>query len=96
MRGTRIKYALQDASRWLGKRVCKSRGHRYYAGGAYDSNCAYACLRCGELDRPLEGLPATAPDEYGDWPDIDFDPVEEARYECARRWFGALPWPKWL
>lgn len=91
------KYAIQDASRWLGKQVCKARGHRYYyAGGAFDSNCAYDCLRCGELDRPIESLPETVPDEGGCWPDIGFGPEEDARTERARRWFASLPWPKWI
>jgi hypothetical protein len=90
-------YLLQDFSRRLGALVCFFREHRYfYASGSYNFNCAYSCVRCGELDRPIESLPETGPDEYGDWSDIDLseDIAKEAEHE--RRWFRCLPYPKWI
>lgn len=92
-----LRYALIDLSRWIGRQICKLRGHRYYhAGGAYDSHCAYGCLRCGELDRPIESLPPTTPDEYGDWPEALVFNGEQEQYEHARCWFSWAPYPKWI
>ena len=86
-------------SRALGRQVCKVRGHRYSYVYAHDSNCAYECIRCAELDRPFDSLPTSAPNEDGYWPDIDHsdDPPElRAAEDRERRWFAHLPWPKWV
>jgi hypothetical protein len=53
-------------SRFLGAGVCSVRGHRYfYPNGAIASWCAYTCIRCRKLDRPLEELPCR-PDDADD------------------------------
>jgi hypothetical protein len=93
----RLFYLLQDLSRCIGALVCFFRGHRYfYHRGCYDNNCAYSCVRCGELDKPLESLQEIEPDEYGDWPDIDLSEDEEKEAEHDCRWFSWFPFPKWL
>lgn len=95
MNRKKFNIALIAVSRWLGRMICRVRGHNYYyPGGAYDSFCAYGCIRCGELDRPLESLPATVRDEFGDWPEVDFNDSEE--FEHARRWVPFLSYPRWI
>ena len=86
---------LRQLSRFVGAQICKVKGHRYhYANGCYDSWKAYACIRCGELDQPLEALDP-APDE----PDYDcrnWDEDNELEYRLDARWFSCLPLPRWL
>lgn len=91
---------LRQLSRFVGAQVCKVKGCRYhYANGCYDSWKAYQCLRCGELDQPLESLQPRPDyigddyDEYGSW-----DEVEEGErlFELDTRWFVCLPFPRWL
>lgn len=90
----RRKHLLQDFSRWLGAQVCIFRGHRYfYSDGVFNTNCAYLCVRCCELDRPIESLPEITLD---DWPDIDGADAEKEAKHDDRRWFSWLPFPKWL
>ena len=85
--------------RWLGRQVCRVRGHHYfYPGGEVRSWAAYSCIRCGELDRPIESLPYRPDDE-------DFDPASsdpeyqegvEREFKLERRWISWLPYPHWI
>lgn len=95
-----LRLCLLPASRALGAVVCRIKGeHRYhYADGSWNSWCAYQCIRCGELDRPLESLP-----DAPDWGDYDYDDhgyqdreAEDAAYARDARWFARLPWPRWI
>jgi hypothetical protein len=89
---------LMKVSRKFGAAVCAARGHSYfYPGGAINTWCAYACVRCGELDCPLESLPCR-PDDDGDFDryNDEYEQQLEQDYERARRWFAPLPWPRWL
>lgn len=92
-----MRRLLLILSRRLGSLVCKCRGCRYDYGGAICSWRAYGCVRCGELDRPLESLPYAPSFEDDDYPhwldDNDFDQQEADRF---RRWFTFLPFPRWL
>ncbi|WBG61856.1 hypothetical protein ELR50_02765 [Pseudomonas citronellolis] len=91
---------LVKLSRLVGAQVCKVKGCRYhYANGCYDSWKAYACIRCGELDKPLDSL-APRPDyiddewdEYRDWAEVE---EGERLYQLDTRWFACLPFPRWL
>ena len=78
---SQFRYALINASRALGRLVCRARG-------------AYSCIRCGELSRPLESLPF-APDD-DDWDRFDDHDEVERQYRRAARWFSWLPFPRWL
>ncbi|MCZ2135846.1 MAG: hypothetical protein LC098_10540 [Burkholderiales bacterium] len=89
-----------QVSRKVGAMVCAVRGHDYfYPGGEINSWCAYACVRCGQFDRPLESLPYRPDDadDYIGWNDNDEREQRiEQEYELARRWFAGRPWPRWL
>ncbi|MCY1371532.1 hypothetical protein D9M68_788970 [compost metagenome] len=83
-------------SRYVGALVCEIKGHRYhYANGCYDSWKAYACIRCNELDRPLESLEPSPCDDFEDRDRYDEDEAERA-YQLEARWFRCLPIPRWL
>lgn len=92
-----IRNNLIDLSRALGHQICRVRECRYhYPGGACCTWYAYACVRCGELDRPLDSLAPMPDDDYYDdlW---YYDPGRaQAEADYARRWFRWLPWPRWL
>lgn len=93
-----LNKSAMTVSRKVGAIVCAVRGHDYfYPGGEINSWCAYACVRCGELDRPLESLPYR-PDDADDfnWNDEEREERIEQDHELARRWFAPLPWPRWL
>lgn len=93
-----LRTLLVRCSQALGRQVCHRKGCRYEpAGGAFLSWCAYACVRCGELDRPLDDLPP--PPDGADYADDPWyiDPEQAEKDYCrARRWFAALPFPRWL
>jgi len=93
-----VRNTLIDLSRWIGRQICKIRGHHYhYPGGAYCTDYAYGCIRCGELDRPMESLPELVPDEDGYWDEPLFDEdIDHEEFDRAKRWFSCLPYPKWL
>jgi len=81
-------------SRLIGSQVCKLKGHRYhYANGCYDSWKAYACIRCNELDKPLDSLEPFPLDEYESWHEVY---EGERLYHLDTRWFSCLPLPRWL
>lgn len=88
-----------DFVRWLGRQVCRVRGHRYfYPGGEVRSWAAYSCVRCGELDRPLETLPYR-PDDDGFDPlldDLDYQKEIERQHALERRWVSWLLFPHWV
>lgn len=90
---------LTRVSRLIGAQVCKVNGCRYhYANGCIDSWKAYACIRCGELDRPLESL---EPCPLDFCPCDEYSSLEEADegerlYQLDTRWFSCLPLPRWL
>lgn len=93
-----VRNMFIDLSRWTGRQVCRIRGHRYYyAGGAFCSDYAYGCIRCGELDRPLDSLPERTLDEDGYYDEPYYDEeIDREEFNQARRWFSWLPYPKWL
>lgn len=91
-------HITKTVTRKIGAMVCAIRGHNYfYPGGTINSWSAYTCIRCGELDRPLESLP-DRPDDADDheWYDEVHELRLEREHELARRWFVRLPWPRWL
>lgn len=99
MKREQLRLIVLAVSRFLGRLVCRVKGHKpHYPFGSWNNWSAYSCIRCGELDRPLESLPA-APGwdepEYEDWDRHDRDEqIAERRF--AARWFGRLPWPRWV
>ena len=93
-----IRRLAVKISRFIGRRVCAHKGCRYEPpNGCFNSWSAYACVRCDELDRPLDDLPP-APNYY----DTDYSPADEyfefdeEAHNHARRWFQCLPWPRWI
>lgn len=88
---------LMKITRAIGAQVCKVRGHLYYyPGGAIDTCCAYSCIRCRELDRPLESLEPRPLDEDYDYCDWDRFEDDQRDFEYFCRWFSWLPFPRWL
>lgn len=91
-------------SRFIGRCVCKLRGHNYYyPGGECCSLFSYACIRCNELDFPIDDNQDTAATSCGDdyfrvdYDCIDYDSEREKEdFEYSRRWVKWLPYPKWL
>lgn len=84
--------------RWLGRQVCRVRGHHYfYPGGEVRSWVAYSCVRCGALDRAIESLPYSPDDECFDPTDTpEYQEYVEQQYEQERRWISWLPYLRWL
>lgn len=87
--------------RWVGAAVCAARGHEFfYPRRCVESWCAYTCIRCGALSRPLESLPsAPGPDDddYDPWRyDSDEDDRIEEEHALAKRWFARWSWPRWV
>lgn len=83
-------------SRALGGLVCRVRCQHLYSFeliGCYKGWCAYSCIRCGELDRPLDDLPPAPDDDDRNYYD---DTYAELAVRQGRRWISWLPWPKWL
>lgn len=87
-----------DFVRWIGRQVCRVRGHHFfYPGGEVRSWAAYSCVRCGELDRPLDTLPYRPDDDGFDLlDDPDYRQEIDREHAQERRWFSRLPFPHWL
>lgn len=88
------RWHLQTAVRAIGRLVCLVRGHDFYSGQiALRSWCAYQCVRCGALDRPIESLPDAPEDSdvFG-----EDDPRADEVYERSQRWFPWWRWPRWI
>jgi len=85
-------------SRALGASLCRLKSeHNYvYPNGCYSSWCAYACVRCGELDTPLDELPPAPDFDDSDYRGYDDRDLDEAAHRRECRWFQCLPWPRWL
>jgi hypothetical protein len=94
----KIKYIFTDFVRWIGKLVCKIKGHNYFhPGGLHATWCAYICIRCGETDKPIESLPRPPEDEF--FTDLYESMPEEyvnEQYERERRWISWAPYPHWI
>lgn len=84
--------------RWVGRLVCRIKGHRYfYPGGEARSWGAYSCVRCKELDRPIESLPYRPDDEKLDPTDsAEYQAHIDKNFECERRWISWLHYPRWI
>lgn len=81
---------------FVGRLVCAVRGHRYfYQNGCINSWCAYSCVRCGELSRPLESLPYPPDDYEYEWDERDEETIDRDLARCAR-WVPFLPFPRWI
>lgn len=98
----KLRLFALPASRALGACVCAAKGEHLYIWhftGSFDNWHAYQCLRCGELDRPLESLPS-APDAYdagfGCADEYADREAEDRQYNQARQWHPALPFPRWI
>lgn len=94
----KIKYAFIDLVRWIGKQVCKIKGHNYFhPGGMHATWCAYTCARCGETDKPIESLPSPPDDEFFTDP-YESMPEEYVieQYEQERRWISWAAYPHWI
>lgn len=95
----KIKYLFTDFVRWIGKQICRVKGHNYfYPGGEVRSWCAYGCIRCSELDRPIDSLPYRPDDEeFFDLTDTDeYREYVDQQHERERRWISWLPFPHWI
>ena len=94
----KLRYALIDTVRWIGRQVCRVKGHNYFYPGNLITNwCAYTCVRCGETDRPIESLPSPPEDEFFTDPyDTMPDEYVNEQYERERRWVSFLPFLHWI
>ncbi len=94
----KIKYAFMDFVRWIGRQVCRVKGHNYFHPcGLHATWCAYTCVRCGETDKPIESLPSPPEDEFFTDPyeNMPEEYVNE-QYERERRWVSWTPYLHWI